>query len=101
MNSSRGFPVEVSPTSIALAPQEHRTFAVRISVPQSTSAGRDVLTVTVTSALHADVTAEAADLLYFTLATIVRSGVRLAEVDRELDQRALRITRRPGNRKDR
>jgi len=59
VNSSRGFPVEVSPTSIALAPQEHRTFAVRISVPQSTSAGRDVLTVTVTSALHADVTAEA------------------------------------------
>ncbi|MEN6369013.1 MAG: PKD domain-containing protein [Thermotogota bacterium] len=57
--SSRGFPVEVSPTSIELAPQERRTFAVRISVPLTTSAGRDVLTVTVTSTLYADVTAEA------------------------------------------
>ncbi|MDD5264935.1 MAG: NEW3 domain-containing protein, partial [Candidatus Bipolaricaulis sp.] len=57
--SSRGFPVDVSPTSIELAPQERRTFAVRISVPQSTSAGRDVLTVAVSSAIHAGVAAEA------------------------------------------
>ncbi len=57
--SSRGFPVEVSPTSIELAPQERRTFVVRISVPLSKSAGRDVLTVTVTSTLYADVAAEA------------------------------------------
>ncbi|MCX6094116.1 MAG: PKD domain-containing protein [Candidatus Bipolaricaulota bacterium] len=57
--SSRGLSIEVSPSSIELAPQERRTFVVRISVPLTTSAGRDVLTVTVTSTLYADVAAEA------------------------------------------
>jgi phosphoribosyl-ATP pyrophosphohydrolase len=38
---------------------------------------------------------EAADLIYFTLATLARSGVRLAEVESELSRRSLRLTRRP------
>ncbi len=48
-----------------------------------------------------DVTGEAADMLYFTLVAMARAGVRLADVERELDRRALRITRRPGNAKNR
>lgn len=42
---------------------------------------------------------EAADLMYFTLVAMQRAGVDLADVARELDRRALRITRRPGNAK--
>lgn len=42
---------------------------------------------------------EAADVLYFTLAHLVRAGVGLAEVETELNQRALRVTRRPGDAK--
>jgi phosphoribosyl-ATP pyrophosphohydrolase len=38
---------------------------------------------------------EAADLIYFTLATLARSGVRLADVESELSRRSLRLTRRP------
>jgi len=45
------------------------------------------------------VAAEAADVLYFTLATLARSGVSLVDVEAELERRALRITRRPGNAK--
>jgi len=45
------------------------------------------------------VTAEAADLLYFTLTALVRSGTDLANVEAELDRRALRMTRRPGDAK--
>jgi phosphoribosyl-AMP cyclohydrolase / phosphoribosyl-ATP pyrophosphohydrolase len=37
---------------------------------------------------------EAADVLYFTLATLARHDVDLAEVERVLDRRALRVTRR-------
>ena len=37
---------------------------------------------------------EAADVLYFTLATLARHGVELAEVERALDRRALKVTRR-------
>jgi phosphoribosyl-ATP pyrophosphohydrolase len=37
---------------------------------------------------------EAADVLYFTLATLARHGIELAEVQRALDRRALRVTRR-------
>jgi phosphoribosyl-ATP pyrophosphohydrolase len=37
---------------------------------------------------------EAADVLYFTLATLARHGVDLAEVEEALDRRALKVTRR-------
>jgi phosphoribosyl-ATP pyrophosphohydrolase len=37
---------------------------------------------------------EAADVLYFTLTTLARHGVDLAEVEAALDRRALKVTRR-------
>ncbi|MDW8371588.1 MAG: phosphoribosyl-ATP diphosphatase, partial [Geminicoccaceae bacterium] len=37
---------------------------------------------------------EAADLLYFALVKLAAAGVRLAEVERALDRRARKITRR-------
>ena len=43
--------------------------------------------------------AETADLLYFALVAMTRRGARLEEVERELDDRSLRITRRPGDAK--
>jgi phosphoribosyl-ATP pyrophosphohydrolase/phosphoribosyl-AMP cyclohydrolase len=43
---------------------------------------------------------EAADLLYFAMVALVRAGVPLAEVERVLDRRALRVTRRPGDAKE-
>jgi phosphoribosyl-ATP pyrophosphohydrolase len=46
-----------------------------------------------------EVVGEAADLLYFTLVAMQRSGATLADVAAELDRRALRLTRRPGNAK--
>lgn len=39
---------------------------------------------------------EAADLFYFALVALVRAGVSLEEVEAELDRRALRVRRRPG-----
>jgi len=42
---------------------------------------------------------EAADLLYFALVAMARGGVALPEVEAELDRRALRQTRRPGDAK--
>ena len=42
---------------------------------------------------------EAADLLYFALVAMIRAGVSLAEVDRVLDRRALRISRSGGEAK--
>jgi phosphoribosyl-ATP pyrophosphohydrolase len=42
---------------------------------------------------------EAADLLYFALVALGRGGVDLARVDAELDRRARRATRRPGDAK--
>jgi phosphoribosyl-ATP pyrophosphohydrolase len=42
-----------------------------------------------------DVTAEAADILYFTLVKAAASGVRVADIEDELDRRALRLKRRP------
>jgi len=45
------------------------------------------------------VTAEAADVIYFALVAMARAGVTVADVERELDERALRVTRRPGNAK--
>lgn len=42
----------------------------------------------------ADVVAEAADVLYFTLARLRAAGASLADVDAELDRREARVTRR-------
>jgi phosphoribosyl-ATP pyrophosphohydrolase len=44
-------------------------------------------------------THEAADLIYFACVALVRAGVPLEEVEGELDRRALRVGRRPGNAK--
>ncbi len=41
-----------------------------------------------------EVVHEAADVLYFTLATLARHGIDLAEVEAALDRRALNVTRR-------
>ena len=46
-----------------------------------------------------DVAHEAADVLYFTMVACARAGVRLEDVERELDRRALRVTRRTGDAK--
>ncbi|MDX2115986.1 MAG: phosphoribosyl-ATP diphosphatase [Planctomycetota bacterium] len=46
-----------------------------------------------------DIAHEAADLLYFALAGLAKAGVPLAEVERVLDRRALRVTRRGGDAK--
>lgn len=42
---------------------------------------------------------EAADLFYFALVKLGQAGISLHEVEEELDKRALKITRRPGNAK--
>ncbi|MBI1850710.1 MAG: phosphoribosyl-ATP diphosphatase, partial [Planctomycetes bacterium] len=47
-----------------------------------------------------EVVGEAADVLYFTLVAMARAGVSLADVEAELDRRARRVSRRPGNAKD-
>lgn len=46
-----------------------------------------------------DVAFEAADLLYFALTRCLAAGVNIADIERSLDQKAKRITRRPGNAK--
>ena len=46
-----------------------------------------------------EVAFEAADLLYFALARCVAAGVSLADIERSLDQKAKKVTRRPGNAK--
>ncbi|HRQ74198.1 MAG TPA: histidinol dehydrogenase, partial [Phycisphaerales bacterium] len=46
-----------------------------------------------------EITHEAADVLYFTLARLAAAGVTLEAVERELDRRALRLSRRPGEAK--
>ncbi len=43
---------------------------------------------------------EAADLLYFTLTRLAAAGADLAEVEAELDRRALKLRRRPGDAKE-
>lgn len=45
------------------------------------------------------VAAEVGDVLYFALVAAARAGVTLEDVDRVLDARALRVTRRAGNAK--
>jgi len=47
-----------------------------------------------------EVVSEAADLIYFTLVAMARAGIGMDEVERELDRRSLRITRRPGDAKE-
>lgn len=47
----------------------------------------------------ADTAAEAADVIYFTLVAMARAGVPLSAVEAELDRRALKVTRRPGDAK--
>lgn len=42
---------------------------------------------------------EAADVLYFTLVHMARAGISLSDVEAELNRRALRVVRRPGNAK--
>jgi phosphoribosyl-ATP pyrophosphohydrolase len=51
------------------------------------------------AATHPDIVHEAADLLYFTLVAMRRSGVTLAQVGAELDRRDRTISRRPGDAK--
>lgn len=46
-----------------------------------------------------EVIGEAADVLFFALVAMARSGVPLEAVEQELDRRALLVTRRPGNAK--
>jgi phosphoribosyl-ATP pyrophosphohydrolase/phosphoribosyl-AMP cyclohydrolase len=46
-----------------------------------------------------EVVAEAADVVYFVLVALARAGVPLESLTSELDRRALRISRRPGNAK--
>lgn len=46
------------------------------------------------AATRAEVVHEAADVLYFTLVQLARHDVDLAEVERALDRRALKVTRR-------
>lgn len=43
---------------------------------------------------------EAADLIYFALVALVRGHATLADVERILDARSLRVTRRPGDAKE-
>jgi phosphoribosyl-ATP pyrophosphohydrolase len=46
-----------------------------------------------------DVTHEAADVIYFAMVAMARAGVSLADVERELDRRALKVSRRKGDAK--
>lgn len=46
-----------------------------------------------------DVAFEAADLFYFILTKCIKSGVSIMDIERSLDKKAKRITRRPGNAK--
>jgi phosphoribosylformimino-5-aminoimidazole carboxamide ribotide isomerase len=48
---------------------------------------------------RAAATHEAADLLYFLTVAAARRGATLADIEAELDRRALRLTRRPGDAK--
>lgn len=48
---------------------------------------------------EAEVSAEAADVIYFTLVKMLKEGVSLQAVASELDKRMLKVTRRPGEAK--
>ena len=45
------------------------------------------------------VAAEAADVIYFMMTRCVAAGVGLRDIERHLDKRTLKVTRRPGNAK--
>lgn len=45
------------------------------------------------------VAAEAADVMYFAMVRCAAAGVKLADIERHLDRRSLKIKRRPGNAK--
>lgn len=45
------------------------------------------------------VAAEAADVMYFMMTRCVAAGVGLRDIERHLDKRTLKVTRRPGNAK--
>ena len=47
------------------------------------------------TATGSDVALEAADLLYFALVKSVAAGVRLGDIERLLDHRERKVTRRP------
>lgn len=49
----------------------------------------------------AHVAEETADVIYFALVAMVRAGVPLSEVESILDRRSRRVTRRPGDAKER
>lgn len=46
-----------------------------------------------------DIAWEMADIIYFGLTKCIANGVSLADIDRQLDARAKKVTRRPGNAK--
>ncbi|KAI9063283.1 histidine biosynthesis trifunctional-protein [Trametes sanguinea] len=46
-----------------------------------------------------DVAFEAADLLYFALTRCIAAGVHMVDIERSLDKKAKKVTRRPGNAK--
>ncbi|KAF8655220.1 hypothetical protein AX16_003127 [Volvariella volvacea WC 439] len=46
-----------------------------------------------------DIAFEAADLLYFVLTKCVAAGITVADIERSLNTKARRVTRRPGNAK--
>lgn len=46
-----------------------------------------------------DIVHEAADVLYFTLVKLAAAGISFTDIERELDRRALRVTRRAGDAK--
>ncbi len=48
---------------------------------------------------QAEIVHESADLLYFMLVKLAKNHITLAEVEAELDRRALRVSRRPGDAK--
>jgi len=43
---------------------------------------------------------EAADVMFFALTAAISKGASLEQIERELDRRALKVTRRPGNAKE-
>ncbi|KAL5035555.1 hypothetical protein BDV3_005452 [Batrachochytrium dendrobatidis] len=48
---------------------------------------------------HDDIAWEAADLIYFAMAKCIASGVSLSDVERQLDAKSKKISRRPGDAK--
>lgn len=46
------------------------------------------------------IAAEAADVVYFTMVRCVAGGIELGDIERHLDKRALKVSRRPGNAKE-